>query len=165
MAGAQATFKLVDRDRGLEAIRRAVEEAQGYVKVGVLQEAGQREDGKLSNAEVAFVHEFGAGKVPERSYLRSSFDTHRNAYLAMLKRMVPLIYSRKLSGRQALELMGQRAVADTKARIQSGLHPALAPATIARKGSSTPLIDTGQLLNSLTYAFVDQSAERGRRSR
>ena len=39
-----------------------------------------------------------------------------------------------------------------KKYITDGTHLAPnAPATIARKGSSTPLIDTGALLNSITY--------------
>lgn len=36
-------------------------------------------------------------------------------------------------------------------KITSGLSPALTPATIAAKGSSTPLIDTGELISLVTH--------------
>jgi hypothetical protein len=38
-----------------------------------------------------------------------------------------------------------------KQRIANGIAPPNSPYTIARKGSSKPLIDTGQLRNSITY--------------
>ena len=34
---------------------------------------------------------------------------------------------------------------------QAGIAPPLKPATIARKGSSTPLINTGQLRSAITW--------------
>ncbi len=36
-------------------------------------------------------------------------------------------------------------------KIQRGIDPALKDATIAKKGSSTPLIETGQLINSIDF--------------
>jgi hypothetical protein len=42
-------------------------------------------------------------------------------------------------------------VPDLRAHVRAGLEPPLQPATIRRKGSSTPLIDSGRLLQSFAY--------------
>jgi hypothetical protein len=50
-------------------------------------------------------------------------------------------------------MLGQWGAAAVKRTITSGqVTPPDAPGTIARKGSSTPLIDEGQLVNAITYA-------------
>jgi hypothetical protein len=48
------------------------------------------------------------------------------------------------------------AVSNVKNNIVAGGDPAFAPlaqSTIDRKGSESPLIDTAQLLNSITYVI------------
>lgn len=169
MPGVRAKFKLFDKgERRLDRLREVMAKANGYIKAGVLEEDEARlvkeitglASEQLTNAEIAFVHEFGAGNNPERSFVRAAFDANRDAYLSMLERMVPLIMDEKLTARRALELVGQRLAADIKRRIQSGISPALSESTIAAKGSSVPLIDTGQLVGSVTYAYVPRRAPR-----
>lgn len=50
-----------------------------------------------------------------------------------------------------LELAGAFLEGKMVDKITSGLSPALHPATIEAKGSSTPLIDTGELLDQITH--------------
>jgi hypothetical protein len=38
-----------------------------------------------------------------------------------------------------------------KAYVRAGIDPGLAASTVAAKGSSTPLIDKGELLSSIDY--------------
>ncbi|MDF7681191.1 hypothetical protein PT300_11600 [Enterobacteriaceae bacterium ESL0689] len=52
--------------------------------------------------------------------------------------------------------MGEKLAGEVKRKIQSGIAPPLDPKTIARKGSSRPLIDTGNLLQSITYEVRDK---------
>lgn len=51
----------------------------------------------------------------------------------------------------ALEKAGTFIEGKMVDKITSGLSPGLKPATIAAKGSSTPLIDTGELLSQITH--------------
>ena len=51
----------------------------------------------------------------------------------------------------ALGRIGLKIRDEIKERIRSGIEPGLAEATKDRKGSSTPLIDTGQLISSITW--------------
>lgn len=50
-----------------------------------------------------------------------------------------------------LERVGLWAQGSIQQRISDGIPPPNAESTIRRKGSSTPLIDTGQLRTSIKY--------------
>lgn len=50
-----------------------------------------------------------------------------------------------------LEQAGEYIAGKMVDKISSGLSPALKPATIAAKGSSTPLIDTVELISQVTH--------------
>lgn len=69
-----------------------------------------------------------------------------------------LVVAGKMSGREALYFAGEKAQSLIKARIVSGIPPALNPDYLAYKshagGKATPLIWTGQLLNSVRYQVV-----------
>ncbi len=123
------------------------------VKVGVLGGGAKATGGKISLAQLAAIHEFGAPSVniPERSFIRGTFKESREKLEHLAERLARGILSDKISVQRALEMLGTWAVAAIQARIRAGIPPALKAATIARKGSSIPLIDTGQLLNSISY--------------
>lgn len=111
--------------------------------------------------ELAAMHEFGAG-VPERSFLRSTFDLHVGEYKTILKRElkrdIELAITQKRPVLRAADSRGMKRVAlkmegDVKKRIGTRqIPPPNAPSTIAQKGSDTPLIDTGKLRQSITSA-------------
>ena len=65
--------------------------------------------------------------------------------------------------RRALGILGAKAQADIQARIRAGIAPPLAASTLRRKlaltrkgakGEPKPLIDTGQLVASITYRVI-----------
>jgi hypothetical protein len=127
-----------------------------FVKVGVLGDVQRRQEkgDAIDNVGLAVVHEYGLPHrgIPARPFLRGTFDTKKAAWDKLLERMAPLVLQQKLTVEAALALLGERAAADVKAYVTHG--SALAPnkpATIARKGSSRPLIDSAQLINSVSY--------------
>lgn len=147
-----------DIDRGWNALRTRLEglAAPGgaFVTVGVQGDEGgaQHAGSDLSVAELAAVHEYGTSTIPERSFLRAGLLEGE----ARLRRVEVALGRAVVLGlmpeQRALALLGEEAVGLIKSRISDGIPPPNAPATIARKGSSTPLIDTGQLLGAITYA-------------
>lgn len=147
-----ATSRLFDRDLGWNAIRQrlAVHRPSPHVAVGILGEAAADEHGDATNVDIATVHEFGSDTVPERSFIRATVDAQSGTY----RKLARTLASRTLAGLsdkvQALALFGQQVEADIKNKIRAGINPPLAPQTIEQKGSSTPLIDTGQLVNAIT---------------
>lgn len=147
-------------DERWKRILRAVRKADGArVKVGVIG-GGEHADGGITMTELAAIHEFGspAANIPQRSFLRRALVWNSGPWLpAFTAKLVGAVASGKMDEKKALEILGQRAVAEVKKTITgSDIPPPLAPATVAAKGSSKPLVDTGQLLNSISYEVVEK---------
>lgn len=124
------------------------------VKVGVLTDA-EHEEGGGSLMVIAATHEFGAPEfgIRERSYLRSTFAEHAvNEMRQKIAGLATAVINGRVQPRQALGLLGAWAVGAVKRSITSKLIVQdLSPRTIALKGSSTALVDSGQLKNSIAW--------------
>lgn len=107
--------------------------------------------------EVAIDNEFGKrsadGKVivPARSFIRAWFDESQAEIRGFLSAVMPAVIQGKRTKEQALELVAQKCVASIQRRMARGIDPPNAERTILAKGSTVPLIDTGQLRSSVTY--------------
>lgn len=146
--------RIIDKDRGFRALMRRVRgAARGRaVTVGVHSgEGGAPASGGGTVADVATIHEFGLGNVPERSFVRAWADDKRSDNERLLAKLAESIVRGQNTVDEALEKAGLVMAASMQQRIRGGIPPSLSPATIARKGSSTPLIDTGQLVSSITH--------------
>ena len=151
--------KVTVKDSGAKALlARAHKLAAGrVVRVGVLDDAPKTEhDGgssQMSLLEVAATHEFGApaANIPQRSFIRGTVEA-KGAEIATLQvALAKRVLEGKLEPDAALEQLGAKVVSMVQNRIADGIAPALNPETVDRKGSTTPLIDTGQLRSSITY--------------
>ena len=145
------------KDRGARQVVRSVGAASGkgpVLQVGLQGAKGlaRHEGTALSVAEVALFHEFGLG-VPERSWLRGWFDEHKSEIEEDLRKVTRGILLARFTKERGLEILGLKYVGQIQQRITSNIPPALAPSTIARKGSSVALVDTGQLKSAITYAL------------
>lgn len=160
--------KVIDTDKGFALFMKRAKKAareSGGVEIGVFDTTPRMvqstADVPTTNVRLAAIHEFGLGNIPERSFLRSTADLNQRKYLELLKKAE----KKALEGedpKRLLGLIGEVGVADVKATITSQGHghwPALAESTIKAKGSSQALIDTGQLLNSITARVVDAKKE------
>lgn len=131
-----------------------------YVKVGYpaeSEESNKQKDGAkaaLTVLAVAVHMEFGTITVPERSYIRSSYDDNFQDMLSFTRDLVGRIYDGGMTVERALDLIGLKMINNAKKKIRSKIPPPLAQSTIAKKGSDIPLIDTGQLLNAITFKRI-----------
>ena len=117
----------------------------GEISVGIHgPEGGAPHPAGTSVAEIAEQHEFGLG-VPQRSFIRGWFDANQREIERVLREQLELSLKRGMSLDWALERVALWAQADIQRFIVRGVPPPNHPATIAKKGSSTPLIDTGVL--------------------
>lgn len=109
-------------------------------------------------AKIGAVHEFGTSTVPERSFMRSAMQKGREQLDTIMKRIGKLVFDGKLDENKALTMLGVwgRNAMKQRIREQPPEWPPLAPATIKRKGprKNKMLIDTAQLINSITYKLV-----------
>jgi hypothetical protein len=156
-----------DVDKGFRAMaERIYRHGSPSIAVGILAGEGADEEhrehhekqGQVTRAdralrtllEIAVYNEFGTARIPARSFIRAWFDEAlpqlREDFFTLEKQVL----QGKISKERALDLMAVRMVGQVQERIAAGLSPPLADSTGARKGSSTPLIDSGQLRSGVT---------------
>lgn len=152
------SVKITVKDHGWRRLMRLAEELrqEPHVRVGVLAEKGsESRDGGVTNVELAAIHEFGApaAGIPERSFLRSAFDANKTKYQGRIKSHLKQVIGGSMDLHKMFDLIGLEAATDVKKGITAGagIPPPLKQATIDRKGSSRPLVDTGRLLASITH--------------
>lgn len=96
-------------------------------------------------------------EIPERSFLRSTFDEEKANINQFVQKMLVQVFAGKLTGEQMLNRLGLYLQSKVQAKIRSIKSPPKSGTTIAVEGSgkSNPLIDTGRLLQSITYQVVN----------
>ena len=121
------------------------------VKVGFPQE--KAEAGIISRA----VHqEFGTSRgIPERPFMRFSNEQNKGAYRSINRSNAKKIMRGEMTMRRALDLLGIAAQGHIQQSIVDLRSPANSPATVKAKGSSNPLIDTGEMRQAVTYLVED----------
>lgn len=141
-----------------------------YVKAGVLGTShkgrGKHRVGTLTNAQLASINEYGLGHSPARPWIGPPFRANRKKYMERLVKA----YKKALKDSapalviQELERLGFLMAADIKNYVTQsplpGVPPPNAPETIARKGSSRTLVDSSQMVNSVTHQVIDKRAPR-----
>ena len=120
------------------------------------EDGDKPEDGGPSVADVAVWNHYGTGKIPARPFIALALEQKKPELQALFARIGRGVMEDKLEARQALGLMGEAVTAAIKAQIADGVPPPNAPETVDRKGSSTPLINFGQLRASVTYQVRDK---------
>lgn len=141
----------VNNDAWRRMQQRIVEIGTKQVRFGILG------DGKL--ATVFATHEYGspARGIPERSSLRSTMREKERELGQHMAKVTRAYVAQRVSVNQALGLVGAWCANAVKFKIGQGppIPPPLSPRTIARKGSTRPLVNTGRMMNSIRWVVVD----------
>lgn len=168
------TVRVTDVDHGYDALVRDMRKLRSSrVLVGILQDKGGEMDdeGGITLVGYASVNEFGSedGRVPERSFLRSTVDRNKNEYADEIKVVLGSSVDRVIKGSQGgmlkeiergLGRLGLRAVRDVKDTIRDLRDPPNAPSTLERKyPGENPLIETGRMRQSIDHK-VEMSVRR-----
>ena len=154
--------RVEDKDLGFNRIIRTLnKDLDGVVvKVGVQakDKAVRRgKGGSIRNTDqplavIAAIHEFGLGDMPQRSFLRSAYDEN----LPMIDKMIQRVANGAVFGlgtNAALNQLGNVVQGMVQRKIVDGPFVPNSPATIKRKKSSKPLIDTRHLRQSIRYVI------------
>lgn len=141
-------------DHGFDKYKKAIEELHSkQIQIGMFAKVGDKVLTK------AIVNEFGttqAGKnnnvtIPERSFIRS---TYNREYKKVGKRFDQIFVSISKGNYNIiprLKLIGLEQERETKKTITDMRTPKNAESTIAKKGSSHPLIDTGEMRSKISH--------------
>lgn len=144
-----------DKDYGYDKLFTSFRLAPDDTKVvvGFLRSGAIYDKTGVSVAKIAAIHEFGSkdGRIPERSFMRSSIDGNQKQLEDLIKKLTAKIVDKRMSTVVALGLIGQFLRDKMVSKINAGVPPPNAPYTIEKKGSSKPLIDTGQLKGSIDW--------------
>ena len=100
--------------------------------------------------EIAAYNEFGGSDRPARPFMKQSFENHE-AELKSGCEMVNKAIASGSTAEAALVKLGVAAKGLVQEEIVNGGFEPNAPSTIERKGSETPLIDTGTMRGSVNY--------------
>ena len=134
---------------GVDGLRKRVKKP-GTVSVGII-DAGKHTDSDDTVASIGFKNEFGFGNIPERSFMRSTTKEKRKEIVNLQKKLLKKIQSGEMETERALGLIGSFVSGLISKKIVDIKSPPNSLVTIAKKKSSNPLIDTGQLKNSITW--------------
>lgn len=153
---SNVTMKVIkDIDQKVfDDLRRRLENGKHQVRIGFPAGVQHNSEGdSIAMAELAAVHEFGAHSVgiPERPFMRTSIQKNRTRYVALTRQNIKKILQKQMDIRTALGQLGELAKGDMQKEIAQGSFAPLKPSTIRRKGSSKPLIDSGQMRQSIAW--------------
>ena len=98
-------------------------------------------------ADVALFNEYGGGHTPPRPFMDKTFRWYHKKWKSNIEK---LIYD-TMNFKAVLEDLGPAVVHDIQSVIEDFDTPPNAPSTIKAKGFNNPLIDSGQMLNSVRY--------------
>ena len=129
------------------------------VIVGITDETDVARENGLTNSQLLYLHENGvpSHNIPPRPVIKPALkqDEVKGKMKSLLRQgmVAAIVHGDLEKAEQCYEKAGMLGRDACKDYITSGdkLAPN-SPITIARKGSSTPLIDTASMLNSITYA-------------
>ena len=161
-----ARGRVTVRDRGHDALLQQIRLTQGRkydLQIGIPDDVGDRihdAESGLTISELGAIHELGLG-VPQRSFIGGWYDENRDRVLARVRQasadfVVGRTKNLELSLRNIARLYGE----EMKARMNAGISPELADATVEkkrRKGAphpETPLEDTLVLRDSIEGKLV-----------
>ena len=141
-------------------LERVPDEFDGMVAQVGFPSGINYEDG-TSVAYVATIQEFGAPEVriPPRPFMRPTVAAHKREWSKLIAKGIPQVVIGKMTAFDVLDLVGIKAAADIQTTIASIYSPPNSPATIKRKGSAKPLVDTGLMVASVQNAVNKTDSE------
>lgn len=142
----------------LDRFIRNAEKIGGHVEVGWLGNkthigggGGKR---SITQADLAAIHIYGTKHIPQRDPVTPAIEQNQNKYLNLVERSVLPILDGAMDIGSLWQFIGMEAQADIQQYMVNGKFAPLNSKTVKRKGSSKPLIDSGQLRQGATYIVV-----------
>ena len=154
------------KDMGMNEIKRELMRLDGsYVQVGFYGNASHKRGNGKTIAEIAFRNEYGdannkwrgkSAPIPSRPFMRQAFEKNVGKLKRNQKSYLKQVVAGNLSARDGLNALGATHEGDIKREIKSGGFEPNAPLTVALKTvrgkrGTTPLIDTGQMRQSVAH--------------
>lgn len=131
--------------------------AEKEVRIGFQHGEAQDENG-VDICDIAAFNELGTSKIPSRPFLRDSVDNNEAKINSFLQKRTQDI-ANGASAEKILKQIGVFQKGLVQEEIVNGSFVPNSEATIRRKGSSKPLIDTGRMRQSVNYQIKMKGSE------
>lgn len=90
-------------------------------------------------------------KIPERSFLRSGHDKYINEVMNKAEKLIGQFLEGKMTKDQYFDTIGQMLSTNIKKYARNVTSPPNASVTAENKGSSNPLVDTGNMIEGISW--------------
>lgn len=114
------------------------------------------EETDVDLCDVAMFNELGTSIAPSRPFMRQSVDKNADKINRFLKAQLQRIKSGQATAEDVMKAIGVFQKGLVQETIKNGEFTPNAPATISKKGSSKPLIDTGQMRQSVNFVVCNK---------
>lgn len=125
------------------------------IEIGFNQSSGSYKGGPTV-AEVAAWNEFGTEHSPSRPFMRQTMKDYQEAISKYAGKALKTAAAEYGDIEPVLNKVGAYTKGKMKKEIRDGDWEPNAPATIAKKGSSKPLIDSGRMRKSIVYVIKEK---------
>jgi len=139
-----------------------------YVKVGILKDKNDRKEyrdvdgnivvdtnGTMTVALVGAFQEYGTRTgIPRRSFLRDPIFNNIDKINKVASKQIKKALAGEIDGKTVLDMVGEYAKGLSVLSFRKNDWKPNKSSTIKAKGSSTPLIDTGQLRQSIGFQTI-----------
>lgn len=153
-------MKITQDNSGSEALEKLADQIKkSKLEVGFFESATYPDGTPV--AYVAAIQEFGnpAGNNPSRPFFRNAISQH-DGWKQLANKAMNAVVEGRIELNQALNQMGLKIGADVQESITDGSYEALKQSTLdARQSrkrtegvSSKPLIESGQMLQAVSYS-------------
>lgn len=159
-------------EMGVDRLSQVISAARTLTATAVLvgvpdQKTDRKDDAGITNAALAYIHTNGSpeANIPARPFLEPGVARKQQEIVDRLRDTAAAVYDGNGGVvERGLAAAGQIAASSAQAVIREGISPPLAQSTVdqrrakyGRKAASsdqtTPLIDTAQLVRSITFVL------------
>ena len=133
----------------MDVLAEALRELDGLdAKTGWFETA--RDAKGVPVATKAAANEFGTATIPPRPFMRPTVAARRVAWMDQLGAGAKAVLEGRAKPADVLETVAVGAAGDVAKTIRSVTSPPLNKRTLARKGFDKPLVETRQMIQSVT---------------
>lgn len=135
----------------------AIKEIAGMeVRIGF--QAGEAEHDGVDICDIAAFNELGTVHIPSRPFLRNSVDNNMDKISDNMEAWCNKVLHGEMQAHELMTNMGMLMKGLIQEEIVKGNFEPNKPATIQKKGSDKPLIDSGIMRESVNYQIVPRGS-------
>jgi len=114
---------------------------------------GNEEAEGVSVIDYATYNEFGTTRIPARPFMSKTEELYKEPTFKFANFLVGRIIDGKITPNLALKNIGEKYKSYMQKTIRDAKNWAIpnADSTVKQKGSTSPLIDTGRMVGSVSY--------------